>query len=55
MQFLLWYIIAGLLLVAIGTVTYTLGADWHVIDAFYFSMATLSDFPSAASTRPFSS
>ena len=33
---------AGLLLVVVGTVTYTLGQDWHVVDAFYFSVSTLS-------------
>lgn len=33
---------AGLLLVVVGTVTYTLGQDWHVVDAFYFSVSTLT-------------
>ena len=26
----------------IGTVTYTLGSDWSVVDGFYFAMATLT-------------
>jgi hypothetical protein len=26
----------------VGTVTYTLGADWNVVDALYFAMATLT-------------
>jgi Ion channel len=33
---------AGVLLVAIGTLTYTLGQDWHVVDSFYFATATLT-------------
>ena len=33
---------AGVLLVAIGTGTYSLGADWNVIDALYFAVATLT-------------
>ena len=33
---------AGLLLVTIGTVTYTLGADWNVVDSLYFSVSTLT-------------
>jgi hypothetical protein len=31
---------AGLLLVVIGTLTYTLAGDWDVIDSFYFSVST---------------
>ena len=26
----------------IGTLTYTLGGDWSVVDGFYFAMATLT-------------
>ena len=33
---------AGVLLVAIGTITYTLAADWHVVDSFYFTVSTLT-------------
>ena len=33
---------AGLLLVTIGTVIYTLGADWHVVDSLYFAVSTLT-------------
>jgi hypothetical protein len=33
---------AGLLLVVVGTLTYTLGQDWHVVDALYFSVSTLT-------------
>jgi hypothetical protein len=33
---------AGALLVAIGTLTYTLGAGWNVVDALYFAVATLT-------------
>jgi Ion channel len=33
---------AGVLLVAIGTVTFTLGADWNAVDAFYFAVSTLT-------------
>lgn len=33
---------AGVLLVLIGTVTYALGEGWHVVDAFYFAVATLT-------------
>jgi hypothetical protein len=33
---------AGLTLVVIGTVTYTLGADWNPVDSFYFTVATLT-------------
>jgi hypothetical protein len=33
---------AGTVLVAIGTLTCTLGADWNVVDAFYFATATLT-------------
>jgi Ion channel len=30
------------LLVVIGTLTYTLNQDWNVIDALYFSVSTLT-------------
>jgi hypothetical protein len=33
---------AGLALVIIGTVTYTVGADWNVVDSFYFAVTTLT-------------
>jgi len=33
---------AGVTLIAIGTITYTLANDWSVIDSFYFSVATLT-------------
>lgn len=33
---------AGFVLVFVGTLTYTLGQDWHVVDAFYFSVSTLT-------------
>ena len=33
---------AGVALTVIGTLSYTFGADWNPVDAFYFSMATLT-------------
>jgi hypothetical protein len=33
---------AGVLLVFFGTVTYTLAEGWNVVDAFYFSVTTLT-------------
>ncbi len=33
---------AGVLLVLIGTLTYTLGEDWNVVDSIYFSVSTLT-------------
>ncbi len=33
---------AGVALIAIGTISYALGEDWNVIDALYFSVATLT-------------
>jgi Ion channel len=33
---------AGDALVIIGTLSYALGADWHVVDAFYFAVSTLT-------------
>jgi Ion channel len=33
---------AGTLLILIGTVTYTLGNDWKLVDGFYFAVATLT-------------
>ena len=33
---------AGIFLAVLGTLSYTLGADWNVVDAFYFAMATLT-------------
>ena len=32
----------GLLLVAVGTLTYTLTQDWSPVDGFYFAVATLT-------------
>lgn len=33
---------AALVLIAVGTVTYTLGEDWSVVDGFYVAVATLT-------------
>jgi hypothetical protein len=33
---------AGIVLVLIGTVTYSLGEDWSVADGFYFAVCTLT-------------
>jgi hypothetical protein len=33
---------AALALIAVGTVTFTLGADWSIVDAFYVGVATLT-------------
>ena len=33
---------AGVLLVAIGTLSYALGQDWNVVDAFYFAVSILT-------------
>ena len=33
---------SGLLLVVIGTLVYALREGWHVVDALYFTMATLT-------------
>jgi Ion channel len=33
---------AGVALIVTGTVSYALGEDWNVIDAFYFAVATLT-------------
>jgi hypothetical protein len=33
---------AGVLLVLIGMLTYTLGEDWNVVDSIYFSVSTLT-------------
>ena len=33
---------AALLLIVIGTLTYTLSQDWEVVDSFYFSVSTLT-------------
>ena len=32
----------GLLLVIVGTLTYTTSQDWSLVDGFYFSVATLT-------------
>lgn len=33
---------AGVLLVAIGTLTYTVSQEWNVVDSLYFSVSTLT-------------
>jgi Ion channel len=33
---------AAVLLVVIGTLTYTLSQDWNAVDSFYFSVSTLT-------------
>jgi Ion channel len=33
---------AAVLLVVVGTLTYAFGNDWHVVDALYFSVSTLT-------------
>lgn len=33
---------AGVLLVVVGSLTYTLSQDWNVVDSFYFSVSTLT-------------
>jgi hypothetical protein len=33
---------AGAMLVLSGTIAYTVGEDWHAVDAFYFAVATLT-------------
>ena len=33
---------AGVLLVAVGTITYTTTQDWALVDGFYFAVATLT-------------
>ena len=33
---------AGVTLVAIGTITFATSEDWNVVDAFYFSVSTLT-------------
>jgi hypothetical protein len=33
---------AGVALIVTGTVSYALGEDWNVVDAFYFAVATLT-------------
>ena len=33
---------AGILLVVVGSLTYTLSQDWNVVDSFYFSVSTLT-------------
>jgi voltage-gated potassium channel len=33
---------AGVLLVVIGTLTYSLASGWNVVDALYFAVATLT-------------
>ena len=33
---------AGVFLVFLGTLTYTLGNDWAVVDSFYCSVSTLT-------------
>jgi hypothetical protein len=33
---------AGVALVILGTLTYTLGQDWNAVDSLYFSVSTLT-------------
>jgi voltage-gated potassium channel len=33
---------AGVLLVFIGTISYSLGEGWNIVDAFYFAVSTLT-------------
>ncbi|HSI81542.1 MAG TPA: potassium channel family protein [Solirubrobacterales bacterium] len=33
---------AGGFLIAVGTITYSLGNGWNIVDAFYFAVATLT-------------
>ena len=33
---------AGVAIVVIGTLTFSLGVDWNPVDAFYFSVSTLT-------------
>jgi hypothetical protein len=33
---------AALTLVVVGTLAYTLGEDWSLVDGFYFAVATLT-------------
>ncbi len=33
---------AGLVLVLVGTITFTFGADWSIVDGFYVAVATLT-------------
>ena len=33
---------AGMVLVLVGTLTYTLNQDWNVVDGLYFSVSTLT-------------
>jgi hypothetical protein len=33
---------SGLTLLVLGTLTYTLGQDWNVVDSLYFATATLT-------------
>jgi uncharacterized membrane protein YkgB len=47
---------AALVLVAVGTVTFTLGAGWGIVDGFYVAVATLTTSsildPKLAITEP---
>jgi Ion channel len=33
---------AALILIVVGTVTYTLGNGWNIVDGLYFAVATLT-------------
>ena len=33
---------AGVTLAVVGTLTFSLGADWNPVDAFYFTVSTLT-------------
>src|SRR5262245_7261645 len=41
-QGLVGILVAGALLIAIGTFTYTVGDGWSVVDGFYVAVATLT-------------
>jgi Ion channel len=41
-EYFLRVLSAAALLVVIGTLTYALGQEWNVVDAFYFAVATLT-------------
>jgi hypothetical protein len=33
---------AGVFIVIVGTISFALGEDWHVVDSFYFTVSTLT-------------
>jgi hypothetical protein len=42
----------GVLLVIVGTLTYTTSQDWSLVDGFYFAVATLTTSSIADAGRP---